>query len=321
MRRTRWAAALLLVGTMPLVGCRVYSFQATVDFDEIAEAKGIRQIVVETQNGAIEVRGDPNQESIRIQGQKFARGRTQAEAEASAEKIVIEVKRDPKKPEVLRIAARVPPVRYRGSSGASFTIALPPVIAVKAKTYNARIKLAGIEGDADLSTTNAAVHVANVKGTTRIQTGNDKVVAKDVIGDVDIQTSNGSVELIRVGDQRVKTDTANGGIRARQLRGNVDLRASNGPIDLEIASLQDIPEIRAVTSNGGVTVEVPATVKARLHMRTSDGRVDADLKNVTVADLESSQNQLIATLNGGGGAIELRSSNASLRFRTSDAGK
>lgn len=321
MTRTRWAAVLLLAGMMPLVGCRSYPFQAKVDFDETAEARGIRQIVVETQNGAIEVQGDPNQEDVHIQGQKSSRGSTEADARANAERIVIEIERDPNRPEVLRIAAHVPPGSRRRSSGASFTIAVPPVVAVKAKTVNGQIKLAGTEGDADVGTTNGAVRLANVKGTTRVQTSNGKVIAKDVIGDVDIRTSNGAVELVRVGDRRVKAGTSNGRIRAEQLRGNVDLRTGNGSIDLEIASLPDVPEIRAVTSNGGVTVEVPATVKAKLHMRSHDGRVDADLKNVTVADLESSRTQLIATLNGGGGAIELRSTDGSLSFRTSGAGK
>jgi len=306
---------------MPSVGCRSYPFQARVDFDETAEARGIRQIVVETQNGAIEVRGDPNQEDVHIRGQKFSRGSSQADARAHAEKIVIEIERDPNRPEVLRIAAHVPPGRHKGSSGASFTIALPPVVAVKAKTVNGQIKLAGTEGDADVGTANGAVRLSNVKGTTRVQTSNGKVIAKDVIGDVDIRTSNGAVELVRVGDRRVKAGTTNGRIRAKQLRGNADLRTSNGAIDLEIVSLPDDPEIRAVTSNGQVAVEVPATVKAKLHMRSSDGRLDADLENVTVADLESSRTQLIATLNGGGGSIEVRSANGSLSFRTSGAGK
>ena len=98
------------------------------------------------------------------------------------------------------------------------------------------------------------------------------------------------------------------------------LRTSNGRIELRLAAVPAEPEIRAISSNGRVRVELPETVKATLRMRTSNGRVHADLTGATVEEVETDRTRFRARLNGGGGSIEIASTNDSVTFRTTRAG-
>ena len=54
-------------------------------------------------------------------------------------------------------------------------------------------------------------------------------------------------------------------------------------------------------------------------MHTSNGQIHGNLKNVTVKDFESSRDSQRATLNAGGGSVEIESSNGSLTLQTSPA--
>lgn len=316
MRRMRWVVCAALFAGLAQCGCTVYPFRAKVAFHETTATDGIRKVVVETQNGEIDVQGDAKRKDIDIQGEKIARGTSRDEAKEYAEKIDIEIKRDADRPEVLRIVARFPSSHGGRSLGASYRIKLPPGPALDLKTRNGHVQAVDASDHVSVETTNGRISVKGVGGVASLRTTNGAVAATDVAKDVEIHTTNGEIALTRVGHSRVKATTSNGVITARQVRGNVALRTKNGAINLEVVSLPDKPEVSAKTSNGDVTVSLPETVQARLRMRTTNGHAHADLKHVEASGLDSRRNAFDAVLNGGGGSIEIESTNGSVMLRT-----
>jgi DUF4097 and DUF4098 domain-containing protein YvlB len=327
MSRTKLAVLGILAVGIQLTGCGGYLFKASVDVQRTADVDGVRQVVVETKNGAIEVFGEKQRSNMNVEARKYARGATQADAEAYLDRITIDVERDADRPEILRVVARFPVEGWARSSGASFKISLPPGLALDLKTSNGKIRASATEAAVEAETSNGRVELSDVKGTIQAHTSNGSVTLTDVSGEVVAKTSNGRIDLVRVSGDQIRAKTSNGKIAARDIRGNTTLVTSNSSIDLRAMSLPAKPSIKAVTSNGSVHVEVPDTVNARLGIRTSNGRIKTKLDGVKMRDLESSDrsgvgsSRLSATLNDGGGSIEIETSNGSITFETLAAAK
>jgi len=268
--------------------------------------------LVDTRNGAIEVDGDLAARQADIRGSKFGNGATPEAAKAYAEQIQIEVKRDPAQPGLLRIAAVFP---QPDNGGASFCVTLPPTAALDLQTRNGTVAVDGPFPDVAAHTSNGHVDVTGVTGKVNARTRNGGITIRQTHGDVDADTSNGGITLEKVGAEHVNARSTNGAVQAFDTRGNIVLRTSNGPIHLRAASLPEKPDVSVTTSNGRVVVELPATVSARLRMRTSNGSVHADFPGAAATDLETSRDDLAVTLNQGGGSVVIESSNGALRLR------
>jgi len=66
------------------------------------------------------------------------------------------------------------------------------------------------------------------------------------------------------------------------------------------------------TTNGGITLSIPAATQANLTARTTNGSIKTDFP-ITVQGTFS-RNRLEGELNGGGGSIELRTTNGSIHI-------
>ena len=65
---------------------------------------------------------------------------------------------------------------------------------------------------------------------------------------------------------------------------------------------------------GSVTLRVPADFAAALSLIADLGTVDTDLSEFAVEDLETSRGEVSATLNGGGGAINVETGVGGITF-------
>jgi DUF4097 and DUF4098 domain-containing protein YvlB len=296
-------------------GCALYPYRVEVEHPATAGFEGVKKLVVETRNGSIEVRCDPNRKDVDIQAVKSACGFSEEDARTIAEAINIEVGRDPAESWVLRVAAKFPPADLARNQSARFRITLPPDAELALDTSNGRVTAEGCAKDVRINTSNGRITVTDCRGTLDARTSNGPVTARDVAGDVDVQTTNGRIELERVGRNLVKARTSNGRIRVMDAIGEAQVRTSNGSVELRCRSVSSAPHIQVVTSNGHVEVEVPRTINAELEMSTSNGRVHADFQDVRVSDFDSSRSRLRARLNDGGGSIDLESSNGSITLR------
>ena len=127
-----------------------------------------------------------------------------------------------------------------------------------------------------------------------IDTVNGQVGVRGVSGDIDIDTTNGRIEV---------TDSA----------GQVSAKSTNGGISIELAEVNSGESMIFQTTNGGVTLSLPSSVRASLTARTTNGTIETDFP-ITVKG-KMSRTRLDGEINGGGGEIDIKTTNGGIRIR------
>jgi DUF4097 and DUF4098 domain-containing protein YvlB len=190
---------------------------------------------------------------------------------------------------------------------------------VHARTSNGGIEAADLHGASRLETCNGGIRLAGADGVVVATTTCGGISLSDVAHDVTAVTSNGGIELERVGRNKVEARTSNARIRAVDTRGTLRLDSSNGPIELRTRTLPAEPDVHVATSCGSVRVELPASVRAGVHLRTSNARIRTDLAAAGISDLRTDRDSVRSQLNGGGGGrIEVTTSNGTVDFTLID---
>jgi len=129
---------------------------------------------------------------------------------------------------------------------------------------------------------------------------------------LDVVTVNGSVlSSGPEGEQRLRS--TNGRITVERAHGAVDARTTNGSIDVELSEALSQANINVSTTNGSITVHIPADLKGTLEARTVNGTVRTEIP-VTLHG-SNSKRRMNADLNCGGAAyIGLTTTNGSIRI-------
>jgi len=255
-------------------------------------------------NGSVEITGW-DQSTVDISGTKYAESQSllsamQIEASSSGNAVRIKTTR---------------PDPHHGNMGAKYVIRVPRQTALEdIASSNGSIRVDDIQGNAHLATSNGSIHLGAIRGNVDAHSSNGSIEVKDVKGNVNFTTSNGSVHAENV-EGSFEAQTSNGGIRARlhdSPSGHpIRLNTSNGDIDLQVDSLRQ-SDVIATTSNGPITVRMPAGVGASLHASTnSNGSVRSDF-DVLIHSGELSKHRMEGTIGAGGPKIDLTTSNGNI---------
>lgn len=113
---------------------------------------------------------------------------------------------------------------------------------------------AGSAYDMDIQTSNGMVHVSDFSGNT-----------------VKLETSNGMITVDGGEYNRINAKTSNGRIEAQYNATDAVFETSNSGIDLN--AQQSLGSLRASTSNGRITVDLPNTAGYSIDASTSNGRI------------------------------------------------
>jgi DUF4097 and DUF4098 domain-containing protein YvlB len=81
---------------------------------------------------------------------------------------------------------------------------------------------------------------------------------------------------------------------------------------VELAELTTGEDMSFKTTNGGIKLSLPATVRASLTARTTNGSIHTDFPIQVQGKL--SRTRLDGDINGGGGEIEIRTTNGGIRI-------
>lgn len=132
---------------------------------------------------------------------------------------------------------------------------------------------------------------------------------------VDFRTTNGGVEVTGL-DGEVRARSTNGGIRGIALKtAVVEGRVTNGGVDVELLTpVGASGKVELDCTNGGVRLAVPASSQATVVARATNGGVSVDGVDLSVTG-EQSRRRIEGTLNGGGGRIDLSTTNGGVRLR------
>jgi len=130
--------------------------------------------------------------------------------------------------------------------------------------------------------------------------------------DLALRTHNGGISIAGV-QGHTQFQAVNGGVSLKRLAGLVEGHTTNGGLHLELVSDHwDGDRCDVSTTNGGVTIRVPANYSAHLETRTVNGGVKIDfpvtirgeINRQIAVDLGAGGNLVRATTTNGGVTVE-----------------
>jgi DUF4097 and DUF4098 domain-containing protein YvlB len=281
-----------MLAILSLTGCWVVginTFSAEQEISETFKTKATPHIVVDTFNGAIDVTpGDKGTVEARVI--KRAGGASQEEAEADLENVEVSMTQEG---DTIRIVARKTDQSMWSNRGASVDLQVPDGTVL------------------DLGTSNGKVNVIAVAGDVTARSSNGPIQIKGSRGKLDLTTSNGAIQT-EGGAGRLDLKTSNGPITIKATKAVVNARTSNGAV--QFAGRLPDGEHLLQTSNGRITLALPADAEFRIDASTSNGKIksgfDLDDKE------KSNKNHLRGTVGKDPKvAIKLRTSNGSIEIR------
>jgi DUF4097 and DUF4098 domain-containing protein YvlB len=253
---------LVILTLLSFAGC---SAGPTETRDDAFTVGGAPRLVVNSENGSIEVDAGPDNE-VSVQATLRGVDRIDYDVSQSGDTITVDV--------------RIERAWWMFSSaGVDVSITAPAGTELDLETSNGAVELYGIHGSASARTSNGRVAIENASGDFEARTSNGRIDVDGFEGTLYLRTSNGKVDLREVNGE-VDVDTSNGEI---WYSGNMTpggrnrLVSSNGDVDVELRGTPSVV-LDAETSNGRVTSELPvlATVtdKDRLVGKIGDGETD-----------------------------------------------
>jgi hypothetical protein len=137
------------------------------------------------------------------------------------------------------------------------------------------------------------------------------------VTDLSLKTMNGGITLSDVRGQ-IHFDAVNGGVHLKRVNGDITGATVNGGIQIEMAgAIWDGRQMELKTSNGGVTVSMPARFSARIQAETGMGRISSDFPMPQGLDARSSKMDF--SIGSGGPPIHITTGNGSIHLKRSDA--
>lgn len=130
--------------------------------------------------------------------------------------------------------------------------------------------------------------------------------------DLDLRTHNGGITLEGVRG-RTEFTTMNGGVRISDAGGSVHGRTTNGGVKVALTGTQwDGDGLDVTTTNGGVTLEVPADYNAHLETGTVNGGVHIDVPVRVQGRLDR---ELSTDVGSGGPTIRAKTTNGGVSVK------
>jgi hypothetical protein len=284
---------LIIVGCGPFKLSNRYSAVETVLKSYKTEGK--QQIVAETFNGTIDVlTGLPDKVEIKVT--KRTGGPSQDEADDDLDNIDVRLEQ----------------------SGNKVTIHVRSINPKPFVNRGAVIEIQVPEGSTlDLRTTNGKVSTVGLVGDTIAHTSNGPIQAQGTRGTLDLETSNGSIS-VQGGIGKISAKSSNGGIDIASDSALLDAHTSNGRISYT-GKLGAGDHVLS-TSNGSVTVKMPADAAFKLEARTSNGKITTDFTNESGAPgkkKKSTKSQLSGTFGArqSSASLDVHTSNGSIEIR------
>jgi DUF4097 and DUF4098 domain-containing protein YvlB len=140
------------------------------------------------------------------------------------------------------------------------------------------------------------------------KTASGNVSVTGVSGKVRAQTASGNVEVSDVSGE-VSASSASGNVRVGEVRGTVNASTASGDVNVEIAQLEGTNAMRFSSASGNVSVRLPASLDADVHMSTASGSIETNFPIEIKKARYGSSAQARGLL--GSGARTLRISSAS----------
>lgn len=300
MTRTLRLALAVPALAVSVAGCTIQmDAQAFIEREEKRFPAGEAPAVhLTTFDGSIQVRPwDRPEVLIEVEkrgADKEAVSEIRIDAEASGDKITVEVKKPGSEHRVIGLGVH-------HSTSARLIASVPRGATLTLITRDGSISVERIDGKLELRTDDGSVRVSEAPGDLLIVTRDGSITLERVGGRIDARSGDGSIRV-------------NGTPRALALEtrdGSVTVRAERG------TEMADDWSVR--TGDGTVVVELPDGFAAEIDAETQDGSVRNSLEVAGDTERTSREDRrrLQGTLGAGGRVLKLRTNDGSIRLRAS----
>jgi DUF4097 and DUF4098 domain-containing protein YvlB len=171
-----------------------------------------------------------------------------------------------------------------------------------------------------VTTRDGSITVERIEGRLELRTDDGSVRVSEASGDMTIVTRDGSITLERVGG-RIDARSGDGSITVSGAPSSLALETRDGSVVVRAERDTVMTEDWSVrTGDGSVVVELPEGFGAELDAETGDGSVKSELTiaGANPADRNrDEQRRLRGRLGAGGKVLKLRTSDGSIRLRSS----
>jgi DUF4097 and DUF4098 domain-containing protein YvlB len=148
----------------------------------------------------------------------------------------------------------------------------------------------------------------SAKVNLRSEDGN--VIAKGLEGEFEFTTGDGRLELEDM-DGSLQARTSDGSVRVSGRFDALELRTSDGRVEAEARPGSQLRSAWEVSSSdGSVSLKVPADLAADVELHTSDGRITTNIPIVVEGSF--SHHDLRGKMNGGGNRLTVHASDGSV---------
>ena len=205
-------------------------------------------------------------------------------------------------------------IHVRGSDDAKVHVTVTK--HVQAETdEEAREAMAALRVETSHDNGGLVLKATDVHGDREIEGGISFDITTPRSVDLTLNTTNGSIDVSDIrGDAKLKT--TNGQINVLRGSGSLDIETTNGGIRAELLDVTPNRPLKFLTTNGGVTLELPSNLGADVVASTTNGTISSDLPIVANS---SDHRHLEGRINGGGSELRVRTTNGTISIRTSSA--
>jgi DUF4097 and DUF4098 domain-containing protein YvlB len=145
-----------------------------------------------------------------------------------------------------------------------------------------------------------------------LSTTNGDITVSNTVADIGVGTTNGDVVLTGTAGN-ASLSTTNGKVNVSVHRGAVDGKTTNGAIDCDLAALGASEDVGIETTNGKVTLLLPADVSAVIDATTTNGTIT--IYDFTVTYEVQTENHLRGSIGSGASSITITTTNGDVTVR------
>ncbi|MCW5882934.1 MAG: DUF4097 family beta strand repeat protein [Anaerolineae bacterium] len=247
------------------------------------------RLVIRTGNGRTEVRAGEGR-TIQVEATKRASG---PNAQQKLAGILLDMSQSG---ETVRLGYQYSgPTSLLGQGGIAvdYLVTVPRTTAVDIEADNGEVTVDGVAAEVNARSANGAVTIRSVEGPVRVEADNGRMTIDRTRGLLDVQTNNGAIDA---------TVTQADNMRLRSRNGAVTFAGALGAGPHEIQS-----------SNGAVTVTVPADQKLQLDVQTDNGAINNSLP---LTNAQTDRRRLTGALGSGGPLLTVRTNNGRVTLAT-----